>query len=200
MSSSNKVIVIGKGRFGNATAQGLREGFIEGVDGKRMKCDVVQVSATRFTSLSVSEMADELTGQPICRIKVWIWVLLQLLHFSIEYYYNYCISQRSDTAIVAYCGTRLSEYAVRIALAIQEATKQSSGPALEFIDFSNPDPIHEKADVSGALDLWAALNTQGKDEEATKNEGSAIKVWKITDVGSADVSGITSNTGKSSMS
>ena len=163
MSFSNKVIVIVKGRFDNATAQGLREGFVEEVDGKRMKCDVVQVSATRFTSLSVSEMADEL----------------------------------QDTAFVAYCGTKLSEYAVRIALAIQEATKQSSGPALEFVDFSNPDPIHEKADVSGAIDLWAALNTQGKDEEVTKNDGSAIKVWKITEVGSADVSGITSNTGKS---
>lgn len=164
MSSSNKVVVIGKGRFGNATAQGLREGFIEGCDGKRMQCEVVQVSATTFTNLSVSEMADEL----------------------------------QDTAFVAYCGTKLTECAVTLALAIQEATKRSS-TALEFIDFSNPDPALEMGDVSGALDLWVALNTQGKDEEVSKKEGSAIKVWKITEVGSFDISGIASNTGMSSI-
>ena len=135
MPVSSKVIVIGKGRFGNATAQGLREGFIEKEDGMRMKCDVIQVSATRFTSLSISEMADEL----------------------------------EDTAFVAYCGTRLSEYSGRMAAAIQLATKQSTGPPLEFIDFSNPDPINEKADVSGAVDLWVALSTQGRDNEVTKH-------------------------------
>lgn len=160
----NKVVVVGRGRFGNATAQGLREGFVEGDDGKRAKCDVVQLSATKFTSLSVSDMADEL----------------------------------QDIAFVAYCGTQLPEHARRIAAAIHLATSRSSNPALEFIDFSNPDPGSEKKDVSGALDLWVALNTDGgKDEEATKTSGSVIKVWKITEVGSVDVSGITSNTGKS---
>ena len=161
MPVSSKVIVIGKGRFGNATAQGLREGFIEKEDGMRMKCDVIQVSATRFTSLSISEMADEL----------------------------------EDTAFVAYCGTRLSEYSGRMAAAIQLATKKSTGPPLEFIDFSNPDPINEKADVSGAVDLWVALSTQGRDEEVTKHPMSSIKVWKVTEVGSVDVSGICHNTG-----
>jgi len=158
MSFNNKVIVIGKGRFGSATAQGLRRGFIEGEEGRRVKCDVVQVSATSFMALSTSEMADEL----------------------------------QDTAFVAYCGTMLSDYAMNLALAIQQAAKQSTGPPLEFIDFSNPDPTLERAGVSGAVDLWVALNTQGKDEEATKNPD--IKVWKITEVGSTDVSGIVSNT------
>ena len=162
MSFNNKVIVIGKGRFGSATAQGLRRGFIEGEEGRRVKCDVVQVSATSFMALSTSEMADEL----------------------------------QDTAFVAYCGTMLSDYALNLALAIQQAAKQSTGPPLEFIDFSNPDPTLERAGVSGAVDLWVALNTQGKDEEVTKNPD--IKVWKITEVGSTDVSGIVSNTGKSS--
>jgi len=160
MSFNSKVIVIGKGRFGNATAQGLREGFIVREDGMRLKCDVIQASATKFTSLSVSEMADEL----------------------------------EDSVFVVYCGTRLSDYAGRMALAIQQAAKQSSGPPLEFIDFSNPDPILEKDDVSGTIDLWVALNNQGEDEEDTSKELSPIKVWKITEVGSVDVSGIVSNT------
>ena len=165
MSFNSKVIVIGKGRFGNATAQGLREGFIVREDGMRLKCDVIQASATKFTSLSVSEMADEL----------------------------------EDSVFVVYCGTRLSDYAGRMALAIQQAAKQSSGPPLEFIDFSNPDPILEKDDVSGTIDLWVALNNQGEDEEDTSKELSPIKVWKITEVGSVDVSGIVSNTGTYSI-
>ena len=84
------------------------------------------------------------------------------------------------------------------AQAIQQATNLSSGhSALEFIDFSNPDPALEKNDVSGALDLWVTLNTQYKDEEVTSRKGSVVKVWKITEVGSVDVSGIVSNTSKS---
>ena len=163
-SASSKVVVIGKGRFGNATAQGFREGFVENEEGFRTKCDVVQVSATKFTSLSIDEMAAEL----------------------------------QDTVFVAYCGTMLSDYSGRMALAIKEADMKSSGPTIEFIDFSNPDPTLEKADVSGAVDLWIALNGgKGKDEEVTKNQGSVFKVWKITEVGSVDVSGITGNTGKS---
>ena len=162
-SVSSKVVVIGKGRFGNATAQGFRDGFVENEDGFRTKCDVVQVSATKFTSLSVDEMAAEL----------------------------------QNTVFVAYCGTMLSDYSGRMALAIKEADMKSSGPTIEFIDFSNPDPTLEKADVTGAVDLWIALNGgKGKDEEVTKNQGSVFKVWKITEVGSVDVSGITGNTGK----
>jgi len=160
-SVSSKVVVIGKGRFGNATAQGFRDGFVENEDGFRTKCDVVQVSATKFTSLSVDEMAAEL----------------------------------QNTVFVAYCGTMLSDYSGRMALAIKEADMKSSGPTIEFIDFSNPDPTLEKADVTGAVDLWIALNGgKGKDEEVTKNQGSVFKVWKITEVGSVDVSGITGNT------
>ena len=166
MSFNSKVIVIGKGRFGNATAQGLREGFIVREDGMRLKCDVIQASATKFTSLPVSEMADEL----------------------------------EDSVFVVYCGTRLSDYASRMALAIKQATKQSTGPPLEFIDFSNPDPILEKDDVSGTIDLWVALNDKGEDdEEDTSKELSPVKVWKITEVGSVDVSGIVSNTGTCSI-
>jgi hypothetical protein len=157
---SNKIIVIGKGRFGNAIAQGLREGFIESEDGTRAWCKVVQVSATSFTSLPVSEMADEL----------------------------------KDTAFVVYCGKTLSEYAGKFSLAIQLAITLSLGPALEFIDFSNPDPTLEKADVTGAIDLWVALNAQ-----ASKNGSSLVKVWKITELGSVDASGIVGNTGKSSQ-
>ena len=158
---SNKVVVIGKGRFGNAIAQGFREGFIINEDGDRVKCDVVQHSATKFTSLDVEDMA----------------------------------AQLCDVAFVAYCGTMLHQYAQKMAKAVRHATKTASGPPLEFIDFSNPDPGHEKDDVSGTVDLWVALNSQGRDEEGTKSVGSLIKVWKITDVGSVDVSGIVGNTG-----
>lgn len=162
MSVKNKVVVIGKGRFGNATAQGLRDGFIEGCDGRRMKCDVIQVSAKTFTDLSVAEMANEF----------------------------------QEAAFVAYCGTSLPEYASKLALAMQLAMKRSS-TALEFIDFSNPDPADEMDDVSGAIDLWVALNTLGKDEEVTQKETSSIKVWKVTEVGSFDMSGVSCHSSKS---
>jgi hypothetical protein len=156
--SSTKIIVIGKGRFGNAIAQGLRGGFVENEDGTRAWCEVVQVSATSFTLLSVSEMADELIGM----------------------------------TFAVYCGTKLSEYAGKLSSAIQVATSLSSGTTLEFVDFSNPDPALEKPDVTGAIDLWAALNTQ-----ASKTGPSLIKVWKITEVGSLDASGVVGNAGTS---
>jgi hypothetical protein len=102
-----------------------------------------------------------------------------------------------DSAFVVYCSKKLSEYATKMSLAIQLATTLSSGPAVEFIDFSNPDPMLEKADVHGAIDLWVALNAQGKNIEASMNEGSPVKVWKITEVGSANASSIVGNMGKS---
>jgi hypothetical protein len=156
--TKNIVIVIGKGRFGNAIAQGLRGGFVEEEDGTRASCNVVHVSATSFTLLSVSAMADELR----------------------------------DTAFAVYCGTQLSKHAGKMSSAIQVASTLSSGPHLEFVDFSNPDPALEKPDVTSAIDLWVALNT-----EASKTGSSLIKVWKITEVGSLDASGVVGITGKS---
>ena len=157
-NASNKIVVVGTGRFGNAIAQGLRAGFVENEDGSRASCQVVQVSATRFTLLSVSEMADELR----------------------------------NTAFVVYCGTKLSEHAVKMSSAINVANTLSLGPPLEFVDFSNPDPALEKPDVTGAIDLWVALNAK-----APKTGSSLVKVWKITEVGSLDASGVVGNTGKS---
>lgn len=169
----NKIIVIGKGRFGNAIAQGLREGgFVEHDYGTRVLCEVVQVSASEFTRLAASQMAHELQG----------------------------------ATFVAYCGTKLPKYATTLASALQLASKKSSLPehtAIEFIDFSNPDPMLEKADVSGAIDLWVALHAirDGYDEELVlKNEVALIKVSKVTEVGSIDASGAVGNTGRSSVS
>lgn len=162
-----KVIVIGKGRFGNAIAQGLREGgFVEHQDGTRVLCEVVQVSACKFTRLPVSQMAHEL----------------------------------QDAAFVAYCGTKLPEYATTLASALQLASSQSSfseHSVIEFLDFSNPDPILEDADVSGAIDLWVALTALRDGEEKEiflKNEGALIKISKVTEVGSIDASGAVGNT------
>lgn len=157
---SKKVVVIGNGRFGNATAQGIRDSFFETFDGNHRKYSVVQVSARNFPLLSVSDMARDL----------------------------------QDAVFVAYCGKNLSEYAVKMASAIRLASKLSSGPALEFIDFSNPDPAKETNDVSGAIDLWLALS-EDQDEQVKEKEGSPIKVWKITEVGSVDVSGVMGDTG-----
>jgi hypothetical protein len=172
MTQLRKVIVVGKGRFGNAIAQGLREGgFVEHEDGTRVMCEVVQVSASEFVRLAVSQMAHEL----------------------------------QDAVAVAYCGTKLSEYATTLASALQLASKKSSLPehaAIEFLDFSNPDPVLEKADVSGAIDLWVALTAlrDGNNEElVSKNEGALIKVSKVTEVGSIDASGAVGNTGRSSV-
>ena len=60
--NSKKVFVIGMGRFGTAAAQGLRESFIknqeEGSD--LSPVEVVHRSATQFTSLATSVMAEQL--------------------------------------------------------------------------------------------------------------------------------------------
>lgn len=151
-----KVVVIGKGRFGNAAAQGLRESFVVTEDGDRLPCEVIQVSAKTLMSLPMEDMAHDLQG----------------------------------AAFIIYCGTKLQVHAHKLACAMKEASKVTSGHLPEFIDFSNPDPIHEKEDVSGTIELWMALNAH-QDEEAS---GAKWKIWKITEVGSVDVAGIEGNT------
>jgi len=158
-----KVVVIGSGRFGTAVAQGLRESFIKTNDKTLIQISVLHVSARKFTCLAVSEMADKLIG----------------------------------ASYVAYCGTKLQKYASTIANAMKESQSQTDkmqskqrescpeekfedGLPLEFIDFSNPDPVYENHDVGGALHLWNELMVE---------DGAPVKwkLWKITGVGSLDV-------------
>jgi len=143
--ASIKVVVIGKGRFGNAVAQGLRESAIKHDNGTLTSVEkVTHLSARTFTSLTVDRMADKLAG----------------------------------AAYIAYCGTKLQNYAEKIA----SAMKYSTDAALpEFIDFSNPCPVNETDDVAGTIRMWNAL--QGP-EGSIRN---SWKVWKITEVGSLDV-------------
>jgi len=145
-----KVVVIGSGRFGSAVAQGLRASFVKQSNGSLIPVSLVHVSARRFVSLSISDMADKLSG----------------------------------VSYVVYCGTKLQDYASRLADAMKEAQFQNNGMesthTLEFIDFSNPDPVTEADDVAGAVTLWKELNSDGVGPEHWK-------LWKITEVGSLDV-------------
>lgn len=153
MTARNKVIVIGKGRFGSATAQGLRGSHIKTNSGDLVPVEVVHVSARKFTAMP-GEMARQLTG----------------------------------AAFIAYCGTRLQNYADALSAGMKLARGDSTSvntsvhddmPSLEFLDFSNPDPIGEKDDLTGAIQLHRALGGgKGKGE---------WKVWKITEVSSLDM-------------
>ena len=106
-AATKKVIVIGKGRFGTAAAQGLRESFIKDEKGFQLPAQVLHFSAASFTSLEISVMAEQLQG----------------------------------STFVVYCGTRLPEYATKIANAMKEA-RDSSTSEMEFIDFSNPGKLN----------------------------------------------------------
>jgi len=154
-SNGRKIFVIGKGRFGTAAAQGLRESNYRNDDGTLSPLEVVNVSATSFTSLSPSIMSEQLQGS--------------------EY--------------VVYCGYNLPAYAAKIAQAMKSA-RQGSPSKMEFIDFSNPDPINERDDVTGALDLWTSLTMYNKVSSKTDLPWT---VWKITEVGSLDVAGTEGN-------
>lgn len=166
--SSRKVLVIGRGSFGNALCQGLRHGGrVEHSDGTHVSCTVVQVSASNFARLPQAQMVHEF----------------------------------QDTSYVLYCGTKLYLYATNMAAALQLASRKSGGgSSIEFIDFSNPDPTYEGADVRGTIDLWKALannTTPGEEEEGGggKEGGSLITVSKVTEVGKLDVAGVIGNTG-----
>jgi len=154
--NTKKVVVIGKGRFGTAAAQGIRESIIRDNKGDEDSIPstlrVEHVSATAFTSLTISAMAEQL----------------------------------QDCSYVVYCGTQLPKYAAKLAQAMVRA-RQYSTSSMEFIDFSNPDPIVERDDVSGALDLWMGLSMYT--EKYPKTNDASWTIWKITDVGSLDVAG-----------
>lgn len=169
--SNMKILVIGKGRFGSACAQGMKDAYIEvGPEESLVQSNVSLVSATRFMSSDLSSMIEELSG---CEF-------------------------------VVYCGTQLPSHSWKLARAMKEAKRMSEGEvAMEFIDFSNPDPVFEKHDVSGAIDMHLALTSkgtnnsvlleQGKENEdilsASESSSDDWKVWKITEVGSLDVAG-----------
>lgn len=159
-STRGKVIVIGTGRFGNAVVQGIEESCIHLGNTNRpelIATEVVHVSATQFMNLNVREMTVQL----------------------------------QDTKFIVYTGIHLPKYATKLANSMQRAKSNIAKKAsirnndcvLEFLDFSNPDPILEKDDVSGSIDLWNALHDNG-----TKSPGG-WKVWKITECGSLDVAG-----------
>ena len=167
--NTKKILVIGKGRFGSACAQGLKDAYIEvGTDASLVQSNVSLVSATRFMSSDLSSMIEEI----------------------------------ADCEFVVYCGTQLPNHSSKLARAMREAKKMSEGEAtMEFIDFSNPDPVYEKHDVSGAIDMHLALTKKGDNnstvmgndnEENWSASDSSVddwKVWKITEVGSLDVAG-----------
>jgi len=143
--NSCEIVVLGKGRFGSAVAQGLKDSIIKYENGKIIPVrKVIHVSARAFTSLTTENMADEIQG----------------------------------ASHIVYCGTKLQNYAEKIASAMKYSTDYVRP---EFIDFSNPCPVNEAQDVSGTIRIWNALQVP---------EGSAYekwKVWKITEVGSLDV-------------
>jgi len=175
--NTKKIVVIGKGRFGNACAQGLRDSYIEVGKGEGLlRCSVHHTSATKFMGLQLTDMIDVLF----------------------------------DAEFVVYCGTHLPNYAHKLAKAMKEARK-GSAESMEFIDFSNPDPVFERDDVSGTIDIYSALMslTDDGDRRPTTvvsmakeldeeeewdtqieiDEQKPWKVWKITEVASLDVAG-----------
>jgi len=87
----------------------------------------------------------------------------------------------AGTDYICYTGIFLTQYAVKIARAMQLAASANPNTPLEFMDFSNPDPTLEEGDVPGALQVWKNLNEGGFKGH--------FKVWKITETGSLDVSG-----------
>jgi len=134
-----------------------------------------------------------------------------VLHISATKFMGLQFSDMVDelygAEFVVYCGTHLPNYAQKLAKAMKEARKGTTD-SMEFIDFSNPDPVFEKDDLSGAIDLHSALLVDNERAPGVINMGKVLdeededwdtrtdieeqkpwKVWKVTEVASLDVAG-----------
>ena len=59
---TKKIVVIGRGRFGTAAAQGMRKAFVYNTKDQICKTYVVHVSTREFTSSLITTMAKNLRG------------------------------------------------------------------------------------------------------------------------------------------
>jgi len=120
---SSKIVVIGKGEFGNSLVQGLEMSAI--VSGSKNNATVVsveQVSATDFFSMTLDEM-----GQLLANAS----------------YIMFCGRKLSEN---------VKDMAPALRQARNFSTDLAdNGPLLEFIDWSNPDPRAESFDGAVAL-------------------------------------------------
>ena len=169
---------------------------------------IVILGSGRFGSACAQGMRDSYIeigkGQGLMRCNV--------LHISATKFMRLQFSDMVDelygAEFVVYCGTHLPNYTRKLAKAMKEARKNTTD-SMEFIDFSNPDPVYEKDDVSGAIDMYSALIADSDRAPSVVSMGKVLdeeddewdartdvdektkpwKVWKITEVASLDVAG-----------
>ena len=154
-----KIVIIGKGAFGNALAQSLVLATIPDTKTKNTTTSsaiprIVQISAKDF-------LINERHGEDA------------LAH------------QLCNASYVMYCGTNLTLHHSKIAAAMIKAKALSNSdskalvglPLLDFIDWSNPDPSNdETGDLMGAYKLSRAIHEE-------------FCVWKAVGVSNFDIAG-----------
>lgn len=111
---ANKVVIIGKGEFGNSLAQGMETAIIAKAD---MSVTIEQVSATTFFAMDTDSMAQI---------------------FANAAYIMYCGKNLSEHAHVM--GSVLRD--ARSLSSLPEP--EGKAPLLEFMDWSNPSRPHER--------------------------------------------------------
>jgi len=169
---------------------------------------VVVIGSGRFGSAYAQGLRDSFIQIPGKELTL---ARTNVVHFSAKKFMALnppdMIDELRGSEFIVYCGTRLPKYASRLAKVMKEARKLSS-ESMEFVDFSNPDPVFEKDDVTGAIDMHLALTKNSsksgmtgvggleeeKDEDGENKYNpekpvstSSWKVWKVTEVGSLDV-------------
>lgn len=125
---ANKVVIIGKGEFGNSLAQGMETAIIAKAD---MSVTIEQVSATTFFAMDTDSMAQI---------------------FANAAYIMYCGKNLSEHAHVM--GSVLRD--ARSLSSLPEP--EGKAPLLEFMDWSNPDPTNESYDGAVALSAASACD------------------------------------------
>mmetsp|Transcript_22952 Transcript_22952/g.24417 ORF Transcript_22952/g.24417 Transcript_22952/m.24417 type:complete len:151 (+) Transcript_22952:216-668(+) len=115
---TKRIVVIGKGRFGSATAQGMREAFVYNIKGQICETIIAHVSAREFTTSSISSNVEILRGA------------------SFVVYCGYHLPQFAQQIAVAMKEARM--YKNKGGVGDDGNCGNDSMAEMEFIDFSNP--------------------------------------------------------------
>lgn len=134
---NTNILVIGKGRFGYATVQGLENTVIKGT-----KPNISHVSTRECFKMNEHDLGE--------KFKPFKYIF--------------------------FCGKQLAKNAKLVARAMYQKEKD-----IEFFDLSNPDPLIEKHDVYGAVNVF--------NEIKIIDIYGTCKVWKICNISHIDIAG-----------
>ena len=148
-TTANKIVVLGKGEFGNALAQGLTQSSVPAAAGSLENVSVIHLSAKEFMQMTIESMADVMKNAKFIM------------------YCGMSLTEHADKIAKA-----LIEARQRSNMTLQN----KDSPFLEFMDWTNTDPAYDNnkngtGDLEGSIALSMATSNYSLSQRIWKVTG-----------------------------